>query len=118
MHYFTREEETVVRLLTELGIPKNAAAVLVFFTRTQEATSRTIEHKTGLRQPEISLAVKHLAGRGWLTSRAAPSEQAGRRKKVYELARPLSEIVDAIEQKKIKEIDHRLSRLKKLRYYL
>lgn len=115
LYYFTGEEEAVVHLLTELGIPRNGAAMLVFLARTREATSRTIERGAGLRQPEISVAAKQLETRGWITTRTAPAKGTGRRKKVYTLVYPLPEIVDGIEKEKIREADYRLSLLKKLR---
>ncbi len=118
VQYFSKKEESIAHLLIELGIHRNVAWVLVFFARTPEATSHDIEHGTGLRQPEISLAMKQMTDRGWIACRGPLAGQMGRKKKVYELATTLSSIVDSIENEKKKEAETRLGRLKKLQTYL
>ena len=118
VHYLNKKEEALVHLLTELGINKNVASVLVFLAGTPEATSRDIEHGTGLRQPEISVAVKHLIGRGWIRSRPPLPEHTGRRTKVYELARPFATIATSIEKEKKEETDRGLALVKRLHNYL
>jgi len=118
VQYFSKKEESIAHLLIELGIHKNVAWVLVFFARTPEATSHDIEHGTGLRQPEISLAMRQMIERGWIACRGPLAGQMGRKKKVYELAMPLVRIVDSIEQEKKLDAEKRLSRLKKLQTYL
>jgi len=118
VQYFSKKEESIAHLLIELGIHRNVAWVLVFFARTPEATSHDIEHGTGLRQPEISLAMKQMTDRGWIACRGPLAGQMGRKKKVYELATTLSSIVDSIENEKKKEAEKRLGRLKKLQTYL
>jgi predicted transcriptional regulator len=118
VQYFSRKEESIAHLLIELGIHKNVAWVLVFFARTPEATSHDIEHGTGLRQPEISLAVKQMTNRGWIVCRGPQAGQVGRKKKVYELAKTLAAIVDSIEHEKKQEAEKRITRLKKLQTYL
>jgi len=118
VQYFSKKEESIAHLLIELGIHRNVAWVLVFFARTPEATSHDIEHGTGLRQPEISLAIKQMMERGWIVCRGPLAGQSGRKKKVYELAKTLAGIVDSIEHEKKQEAEKRLGRLKKLQTYL
>jgi len=118
VQYFSKKEESIAHLLIELGIHRNVAWVLVFFARTPEATSHDIEHGTGLRQPEISLAMKQMTDRGWIACRSPLAGQTGRKKKVYELATTLKAIVDSIENEKKQEAEKRLGRLKKLQTYL
>jgi predicted transcriptional regulator len=118
VQYFSKKEESIAHLLIELGIHRNVAWVLVFFARTPDATSHDIEHGTGLRQPEISLAVKQMTDRGWIVCCGPQAGQTGRKKKVYELAKTLTAIVDSIEIEKKQEAEKRLARLKKLQTYL
>ena len=118
VQYFSKKEESIAHLLIELGIHRNVAWVLVFFARTPEATSHDIEHGTGLRQPEISLAMKQMTDRGWIACRGPLAGQMGRKKKVYELATSLTAIVDSIENEKKQEAEKRITRLKKLQTYL
>jgi len=118
VQYFSKKEESIAHLLIELGIHRNVAWVLVFFARTPEATSHDIEHGTGLRQPEISLAMRQMTDRGWIACRGPQAGQMGRKKKVYELATSLTAIVDSIENEKKQEAEKRITRLKKLHTYL
>jgi predicted transcriptional regulator len=118
VQYFTEKEEELANLLIEIGTKKNVAKVLVFLANTPEATSRAIERGTDLRQPEVSLAMKYLLDQGWIRSQDTPSEKKGRPTKVYELAKPITEIMDFIEKEKKKEADNRLVLIKKLRNYL
>ena len=61
---YSEKEEEFVRLLTSIGTQKNVAKLLVYLGKMEQATSRDIEHGTDLRQPEVSVAMKYLAGRG------------------------------------------------------
>jgi len=115
---FTEKEEEFANLLIEIGIKKNIAKVLVFLAKTPEATSRAIECGTDMRQPEISMAMKYLMDRGWIRSRENPSENKGRPNKIYELAKPIHEIIDCIENEKKIEASNKLALVQKLREHL
>jgi predicted transcriptional regulator len=118
VHYFTDKEEKFANLLIGIGVRKNVATVLVFFVNIPETTSREIERGTGLRQPEVSIAIKHMAEQGWIKIQAIPSERQGRPVKKYSLGIPVKEIVAALETSKKSEINNRLARIRKLRDYL
>jgi predicted transcriptional regulator len=118
VQYFTEKEEEFANLLIAIGTKKNVATVLVFLTSTSEATSRAIERGTDLRQPEVSIAMKYLMDQGWINSRENTSANKGRPMKVYELAKPINEIMDCIEKEKKKEANNQLALLKKLRDYI
>ncbi len=116
--YFTEKEEEFVNLLIEIGIQKNIAKVLVFLAKTPEATSRAIECGTDMRQSEISTAMKCLMDWEWIRSRESPSENKGRPMKIYELAKPIHEIIDCIENEKKKEANNKLDLVQKSREHL
>ncbi len=101
--YFTEKEEEFANLLIEIGTKRNVAKVLVFLAHTPEATSRAIERGTDLRQPEVSIAMRYLTDQDWISSRESRAESKGRPVKIYELARPIQEIMDSIEAEKKKE---------------
>jgi len=111
--YLSEKEEECARLLMKLGMKKNVAHVLVFLAHTPETTSHEIERGTGLRQPEISAAMRYLMEKGWVASRAIHGPGKGRPMKIYQLARPIAKIVDSIESEKKKETTRRLARIKK-----
>jgi predicted transcriptional regulator len=116
--YFTEKEEEFANLLIEIGTKKNVAKVLVFLSSTPEATSRAIERGTDMRQPEVSMAMKYLMDQGWIRSRESPSEKKGRPMKVYELAKPITVIMDCIEKEKKNKANNQLALVRKLRDYL
>jgi predicted transcriptional regulator len=116
--YFTAEEEEFTNLLIKIGTKKNIAKVLVFLAKTPEATSHAIERGTGLRQPEVSLAMGYLMDQGWIRSREFKGDHKGRPMKMYTLAKPLNEILDYIENEKKIEVSNQLGLMQKLQKYV
>jgi predicted transcriptional regulator len=116
--YFTKKEEEFINLLSETGTKKSVAKVLVYLANIPEATSRDIERGTDLRQPEVCLAMQHLISMGWVKSRENASESRGRPLKIYEMVKPINEIMDYIEKEKKKEADKQLNLVNKLRNYI
>src|SRR5438034_223840 len=64
----SRRDETLVDLLIETGLSRNIAKTLVFLSKRDETTSVEIEKATGLRQPEVSIAMQELRRREWLVA--------------------------------------------------
>jgi predicted transcriptional regulator len=54
----------------------------------------------------------------WISSRESKAESKGRPVKIYELARPIQEIMDSIEKEKKKEATTQLALVQKLREYI
>jgi predicted transcriptional regulator len=71
-----------------------------------------------MRQPEVSKALNYMMEQGWITSRETSSENKGRPKKVYKLAKPITEIMDCIDKETENKAHHKLALIKKLRDYL
>ena len=110
------KDDTAVELLIETGMPKNVAKALVFLTGREETTSVEIEKGTGLRQPEVSIAMQELRRRKWVDKRDIKKEGKGRPVHAYRLGLPFSEIVEAIareERRKVEEIQGNVRRLKR-----
>ena len=116
--YFTEKEEEFANLLIKIGTKKNIDKVLVFLAKTPEATSRAIERGIDMRQPEISTAMKYLMDWEWIRSRESPSENKGWPLKIYELAKPIHEIIDCIENEKKSEASIQLALVQKSREHL
>jgi|WetSurMetagenome_2_1015567.scaffolds.fasta_scaffold11388_3 predicted transcriptional regulator len=112
----SRLDNEFVRLLVRLGMNKNIAILLAFFTETTQTTFREIEAATGLCEPQISVAMKYLHEQGWTTSHA--SEKGGSLIKDYELIIPINEIMTRIGDKKEQEINKKIALLGKLKNYL
>lgn len=104
----SRRDEVLVDLLTETGVPKNVAKSLAFLSKRDETTSVEIEKATGLRQPEVSIAMKELRRRRWVEKRDLKKEGKGRPVHAYRLSVPWDEIlvqIDRGEQVKIERIE-------------
>lgn len=117
VEYFTRTEEDLALILTELGLKRNIAKVLVYLMNMSghDTTSRDIERGADLRQPEVCLALGYLVGKNWLSCEEQKTEYKGRPIKIYHLIVSPKDILDEIEATKKKEEKDTLARIKKLR---
>jgi predicted transcriptional regulator len=102
--YFTDKEEEFTNLLIKTGTRKNIATVLVFLAKTPEATSRALERGTDLRQPEVSVSLRYLVDQGWIRYCERSQEKKGRPEKVYELAKPIEQIMNSIRNENEAEL--------------
>ena len=113
--YFAEKEEELVNLLFELGIKRNVAKVLVFLVKTPMVTSREIVQGTVLRHFEVVAVMQYLKKQGWIKSLDNKAKNKGKQGKIYELTKPISEIVNSIEKEKIKKANDQLQLIQKLR---
>jgi len=110
-------DEKLVELLSEAGLNKNIARVVVYLSKVGEAVSREIEREANLRQPEVSLAMKELKNLGWIKEREIKKKGKGRPLKSYKLSLDIRDIVkDLVEKKReeIKKLERDLEELEKL----
>ena len=114
---FTEKEEEFVSLLTKIGTQKNVAKMLVYLARMKKATSRDLERGADLRQPEVSIAMRYLVGRGWVECQEIPPETTGRSIKVWNLKVPVEKILDTISREKQDELRARLDMIQKVRAF-
>ena len=80
-----------------------------------EATARAIEISTGLRQPEVSLAMRLMHDQSWVSVRSDKKPGKGRPIKIYSLAAPVDEIISYYENKIFKESQATISAIKNLK---
>ena len=109
-------DDHAVELLVRTGIPKNVARALVFLSTRDETTSVEVEKATGMRQPEVSIAMQGLRRRKWVEKRDMKRPGKGRPVHAYRLALPFAEIVEQIareERRKIEEIQGTVRQLKR-----
>lgn len=111
----TPKQDEIVSLLTGIGMKRNVAKVLVFLSELPEASSREIERGTDLRQPEVSIAMRELKEREWVTCRESKTENKGRPVKIYSIALDLNEITNILEDKKRQEADTQISMINRMR---
>jgi predicted transcriptional regulator len=86
----------LVELLERNGLRRIEAKALAIFRDGQARTSMEIEHEAGLRQPEVSMAMPRMVGRGWFEVETVKAPGKGRPYFVYRLARTYGEICEDI----------------------
>ncbi len=113
----SRRDETLVDLLIETGLSKNVAKTLVFLSKRDETTSVEIEKATGLRQPEVSIAMQELRRRKWVDKRDIKKEGKGRPVHAYRLSLPWSEVIGQLDREQQAKVDRIEAVRKKLKAF-
>ncbi len=88
---------------------------LAYLQDTNSATSSDFERAAGLRQPEVSLAMKQLMERGWIAEREEKKVGKGRPYKIYSLKIGFDEIVRQLEKENKKAIDEAKGKFDRLK---
>jgi predicted transcriptional regulator len=109
------DDQIFVRTLSDLGISRNVATTMAYLMNVNEASSKDIEISTGLRQPEVSLAIRLMSNQSWVSVRSEKKPGKGRPMKIYSLAAPVDEIISYYEDKIYKESQATISVIKKLK---
>jgi predicted transcriptional regulator len=104
-----------IETLMNLGMPRNVATMMAYLMNVNEASSQDIEISTGLRQPEVSLALKLMRNQSWINVRSEKKPGKGRPMKIYSLATPVDEIIGYYEDKIYKESQATILTIKKLK---
>jgi predicted transcriptional regulator len=109
------DDHIFIETLSNLGMSRNIATTMAYLMNVVEASSREIEISTGLRQPEVSLAMKLMCNRSWVNMRSEKKPGKGRPMKIYSLATSVDEIISYYEDKIYKESQATISAIKKLK---
>lgn len=109
------DDHVFIEMLRNLGMSRNVATTLAYLMNVGEATSRDIEVSTGLRQPEVSLAVRLMRNHSWINLRSEKKPGKGRPIKIYTLAAPVDAIISFYEDKIYNESQATISAIKKLK---
>jgi predicted transcriptional regulator len=104
-----------VDILHSLGIKRTVAILITYLASTGEATSREIELGAGLKQPEVSIAMRALRGENWVSEREVKTGGKGRPLRIYSLSTPIGEIIQRLEDEKQKESAETMENVQKLR---
>ena len=100
-----KNDDKAVQLFVKLGMPKNLAKTLLYISQFDECKCADIEQGADLRQPEVSIAMQELRRVGWVKKRDLNKKGKGRPVHIYKSTTHLSEILNAFEQKKLKEVE-------------
>jgi predicted transcriptional regulator len=102
---FNSQDEKIIKVFSDLGMPRNLAKTLMYISLVDECRSAEIEHGANLRQPEVSVAMQQLQKKGWVARRDLKKKGKGRPVHIYKLTSPINKIVTTFEKEKVKEID-------------
>lgn len=111
------KDEEIADALISLGLGRPVARTLAFLKSVNEATSVELEMGTGLRQPEVSIAMRQLKEHDWINEREEKKPGKGRPYKIYSLKVSFNDIIAQIEKqqrKAVYEVGAKIERLKEL----
>jgi predicted transcriptional regulator len=93
-------EYEMIELFQRINVSRPIALTLTCLVKGKEISSHKIERLTGLRQPEVSLAMRYLQRNNWIEFREEKkSKDRGRPVKIYKLTIPLNQIIDKLGEK-------------------
>jgi len=104
-----------VQGLESLGMKRTVACVITFLKDLKERSSREIEVATGLNQPEVSISMRILREKGWITEHEIKSSGKGRPLKIYALRATIDEIINYCEAEKSRELARISEAIQKLK---
>lgn len=97
-------DHEMIKLFKKLNINRPIAITLTCLVKGKGITSQKIEMVTGLRQPEVSVAMRYLQKNNWIEIREEKtSEGKGRPTKLYSLIVPMNQIINVFEEKILEE---------------
>jgi len=109
-------EYEMVDLLRKLNINRPVALTLACLSKGDEITSQSIEMVSGLRQPEVSIAMRYLRENNWVDMREEKKNQGkGRPVKLYKLTVEMDTIISTIEENVMAESKAVLQNIERLK---
>jgi predicted transcriptional regulator len=109
------KEQELVEALEAVGVRRNVATIIVYLKDIDEATSRDIEKGSGLRQPEVSIAMRTLREKGWIAQRDVKGTGKGRPTRFYRLTMSIDEIIGHYEEEKRSESSRAMQSIQRLK---
>ena len=88
--------EEVIKSFQRVGIGEHVARCFMAMAETEKTSQKELQRMTGLRQPEISIALEKLYSSGWIDRRVIKEEMRGRPFFSYKFKTSVKEILDSI----------------------
>jgi predicted transcriptional regulator len=110
-----KKEEEIADALISLGLGRPIARTLAYLNNGAETTSTALEAGSGLRQPEVSIAMKQLKEHDWINERDEKKPGKGRPYKIYSLKVGFNDIIAQFENERKEayiEAQEKIERLK------
>lgn len=105
----------LVEAMEKAKINKHQAIVLAYIAKNEDAKSIDIQKATGMKQPEVSIAIRDLEAGGWVSKKSVKLGTSGRPHYEYRLEKSIDDILDDIEDmenSRIQSIKDNLNDLK------
>ena len=115
MDQLDEKDEEIAGALISLGMSRNVAMALSYLQNTNAARSVDLERVARLRQPEVSIAMRQLKERGWISERDEKKPGKGRPNKIYSLKVDFGEIIAQLEKKQRTSVDELKAKIEKLK---
>ncbi len=109
------KDEEIADALISLGMSRNVARILSYLQNKNEVTSVELEREAGLRQPEVSVAMRELEEHNWINEREEKKPGKGRPYKVYSLKVGFNKIIAELEKQQKKAVDEMQKNIKRLK---
>ena len=101
--------------LVSLGMNRSVASLVTYLKDVKDGSSRDIERATGMRQPEVSIAMRTMRAMDWVAERDIKGEGKGRPLKIYALRSTINEIIGFYEAKKHQEAAQNMEAIQRLK---
>ena len=101
--------------LQNLGMNRNVASLVTYLKDVTEGSSRDIEIATGMRQPEVSIAMQTMRAMNWVAEHEVKGDGKGRPMKYYALRSTIDEIIGYYEAKKNQETAQTMEAIQRLK---
>jgi len=115
MKQLDEKDEEIADILMALGMSRNVAMALSYLQNTNAATSVDLERVARLRQPEVSIAMRQLKERNWISEKEEKKPGKGRPYKIYTLKVGFTDIVAQLEKQQKKAFDEAKSNVDRLK---
>ena len=109
-----KSQSELAVVLQSIGVPHGSAAVLTALKSADWIDSTTLQRSSGLRQPEVSVAVRQLVEDEMVEIEPQRNGQRGRPRHMYRLTGELSEIIQPYvdeAESRLKHLEENLARL-------
>ena len=116
-HQPTNHERSIVEALVGLGTPAHVAKVMMCLHVHGAASSKILQERCDIRQPEVSMAIQELRKRSLVEINHSEAKGRGRPSHIYDLsdtvASGINQFVSETEQR-IQALQQGVSNLKQL----
>ena len=109
------ENKEIIELMNANGVTRDIARLLIALRTEKDLTTKDITERTGIAQPNVSIAVAWAYKREWVSLEICREARAGRPQYRYALSKDFAEIVREIADDRAQEIAGMMADLKALK---